>query len=372
MGNVKIKTGDMFKSEAQTLVNTVNTVGVMGKGIALSFRLRFPEMYKDYVRRCRSGQVKLGRPYLYTDLTHQWVLNFPTKKHWRSVSRLADIEEGLRYLKQNYKHWGIKSLAVPPLGCGNGQLDWKVVGPTLYRHLSELEIPVELYAPTGTPSAELDVAFLAGATGGVTAESRLEPHEVALVAVLSCLWREPYRWPVGRTSFQKMAYFLEEAGVPMNLKFQRGSFGPFSPALKSVITKLANNGLLEEVHKGRMLEVRPGRTYWDARYLHKDFLKRWRPEIERVADLFMRLPQTRDAEVAATVHFAAKELAYNLGRKPSENEVLAAVMEWKAQRKPPFNQDEVAEWVRNLNVMGWIELTVSELFPVKFDEAMYA
>jgi len=157
---VKVRIGDIFKSQSQTLVNTVNCVGVMGKGLALEFKRRFPDMYDDYVRRCRAGEVKLGKPYLYRALTLPWVLNFPTKGHWRSVARLADIIRGLEYLEGHYREWGITSLVVPALGCGLGHLEWRVVGPTLCRHLNRLDIPAELYAPPGTPGDELQLIFL--------------------------------------------------------------------------------------------------------------------------------------------------------------------------------------------------------------------
>ena len=92
---ITVRVGNLFDSSAQTLVNTVNCVGVMGKGIALEFKKRFPEMYRDYEERCDAGKVKLGRPYLFTDLVGPWVLNFPTKDHWRSVSKLQDIVDAL-------------------------------------------------------------------------------------------------------------------------------------------------------------------------------------------------------------------------------------------------------------------------------------
>src|SRR5216684_726913 len=100
-----VKVGDLFRSEAQTLVNTVNCVGIMGKGIALAFKERFPDMYKDYVARCERGEVRLGEPYLYKQLFGPWILNFPTKDHWRAVSRLSDIVAGLDYLTSHYKEW---------------------------------------------------------------------------------------------------------------------------------------------------------------------------------------------------------------------------------------------------------------------------
>ena len=154
---IRVLIGDIFESKAETLVNTVNTVGVMGKGIALGFRKRFPEMYEDYVRRCEQREVRLGRPYLYRRSTPPHVINFPTKDHWRSVSKLYDIIKGLRYLQAHLPEWGVTSVAVPPLGCGEGRLEWRVVGPTLYRHLGDLSIPVELYAPFGTPRAAAGV-----------------------------------------------------------------------------------------------------------------------------------------------------------------------------------------------------------------------
>ena len=159
---VTVRPGDLFRSDAQTLVNTVNTVGVMGKGIALEFKKRFPEMYVDYVQRCQANQVRAGEPYLYRRLTPPWIINFPTKEHWRSVARLSDIVLGLEYLEAHCNEWEVTSLAVPALGCGLGQLEWRVVGPTLYRHLSTLEIPVELFAP----SDETDEEVTAGVLGG--------------------------------------------------------------------------------------------------------------------------------------------------------------------------------------------------------------
>ena len=144
---VRTLSGDLFQSKAQTLVNAVNCVGVMGNGIALEFKKRFPDMYEDYRKRCAVKQVRLGQPYLFRRSVPPWILNFPTKDDWRSASRLGDIVAGLEYLEGHYREWGIESLAVPALGCGEGHLQWRVVSPTLLDHLSRLDIPVDLYAP---------------------------------------------------------------------------------------------------------------------------------------------------------------------------------------------------------------------------------
>lgn len=158
MSNVTVLTGDLFASGAQTLTNAVNTIGVMGRGIALEFKKRYPDMFADYVERCGERTVELGVPYLYRGPTTPWILNFPTKDHWRSPSRLDDIASGLDHLTENAETWGIRSIAVPALGCGAGGLDWSDVGPLLHDRLSRMDIPVELYAPTNAAAAELVAA----------------------------------------------------------------------------------------------------------------------------------------------------------------------------------------------------------------------
>ncbi|MCS6954585.1 MAG: macro domain-containing protein [Bryobacterales bacterium] len=374
---VTVKIGDLFESKAQTWVNTVNCVGVMGKGVALEFKKRFPDMFDDYVERCRSGQVKLGRPYLYKRVVPPWILNFPTKEDWRAVSRLDAIEEGLRYLEAHYRQWGIESLAVPPLGCGQGQLEWRVVGPTLYRYLKRLDIPVELYAPFETPHEELKPEFLdqpqvASARAGKTnAPYRIEPGWIAIVEILQRLEREPYHPPVGRTSFQKIAYFAAESGIPIGLRFGQGSYGPHAPDLKRKIAALVNNRLIYEQKLGRMLAVRVGPTYPDARKAYEKEIEKWEPVIERIADLFMRM-DTRRAEVAASVHFAAGLLKKSLRDRTDESAVLEAVMKWKSRRRPAFDRTKVAITIRNLNLLRWIDVEPSNDLPVPDEEALYA
>ncbi|MCC7352946.1 MAG: macro domain-containing protein, partial [Anaerolineae bacterium] len=138
--------GDLFASRAKTLVNTVNCVGVMGKGVALAFKERYPNMYEEYRRQCEQGEIRPGVLRLYKD-THPWVLNFPTKRHWRARSRLEDIEAGLRALAGSYRSWEITSLAMPALGCGHGGLDWSDVRPLIERYLGDLDIAIEVYEP---------------------------------------------------------------------------------------------------------------------------------------------------------------------------------------------------------------------------------
>jgi O-acetyl-ADP-ribose deacetylase (regulator of RNase III)/uncharacterized protein YwgA len=376
---IRVLVGDIFESGAQTLVNTVNTVGVMGKGVALGFRKRFPEMYEDYVRRCDHRQVQLGKPYLYRRMIPPYVINFPTKDHWRSVSKLSDITNGLAYLQTHISEWGVTSLAVPPLGCGEGQLEWRVVGPTLYRFLAHLNIPVELYAPFGTPHEELQLEFLvhrepvsppAVAPRGGPAPFHVEPGWVALVAIIEQVGKERYHWPIGRVGFQKVAYFATEAGIPTGLAYRRGSYGPYAPDVKHILSSLINNGLIVERKLGRMLETDVGPTYQDARVGYEEFLSKWESQIARVVDLVVRM-STDDAEVAATVHFAASRIRESKSDRPTESEILEYVMRWKIRRRPPLDEGEVALAIRRLNVLGWIDAAPTEALPVP-EEAMIA
>ena len=364
---VEVVLGDMFESPAQTLVNTVNTVGIMGKGVALEFKRRYPDMFEDYQRRCARGEVALGVPYLYRRSDPPHILNFPTKGHWRAVSRLKDIVRGLDYLENHLEAWGITSLAVPPLGCGQGGLEWSVVGPTLYQHLARLGVPVQLFAPHGTLHRELEPTYLqrtlasasSSDTTDVEAERRIDAGWVALVAVLERLQDDPHHWPVGKTTFQKLAYFAEAAGIPTGLSFERGSYGPFSGDLAKVMSRLVNNDLLGQEKLGRMVAHRVGPTYRAAERVYAVDLEQWSSSIGRVADLLARLRTTRSVEVAATVHFSATALKSATATVPSERDVLADVLAWKHAMKPPLTADEVLLAMRSLAMLGWLDLEPS-------------
>ena len=128
---VVFKTGNIFESRAQVITNPINCRGVMGAGLAKKFKLKFPAMYKDYKEKCQARKVELGKPYLWED-ENNIILNFPTKDHWKSKSKLEDIEEGLLFIKENYKDWMIRSIAFPALGCGLGGLEWFEVSQLIF------------------------------------------------------------------------------------------------------------------------------------------------------------------------------------------------------------------------------------------------
>ena len=144
MSNIHYLTGDIFTSNAQVIVNPVNCKGHMGRGLALIFKQRYPEMFAVYRQECDTGQLRIGHPTLYRDST-PWILNFPTKDDWRLPSKLEYIETSLHYFVDNYKRASITSIAFPKLGTLNGKLSWDKVGPLMAQYLDVLDIDVYIY-----------------------------------------------------------------------------------------------------------------------------------------------------------------------------------------------------------------------------------
>jgi len=281
---VETLSGNLFDSKAQTLVNTVNCAGIMGKGIALEFRKRFPEMYEDYLCRCNRKEVKLGFPYVYKNLIPPYVLNFPTKEHWRSDSKLEDIIKGLEYLVKMYKEWDITSLAVPPLGCGQGQLEWQVVGTTIYRYLSKMHIVIELYVPYVALDEEPRSGFLEHDIDTEMPKSRrIQPAWVAIVDILDHIEKQTSKNQINQAMFQKLAY----TAMAEILSTDPDSFNTFSQDLKNGIIRMINNGLIYKERMGNMHAFGVGPTFNDAKKLYASYLDRWKSTIDKVACMFI-------------------------------------------------------------------------------------
>lgn len=369
-----VKEGDILKSQAQTLVNTVNCVGVMGKGIALEFKKHFPDMYKDYELRCQRGDVRLGKPYLYKSLLPPWILNFPTKDHWRSISNWSDIRKGLEYLQDNYKRWGITSLAVPPLGMGSGKLKWVDIGPLIYHYLNKFDVPVEFYAPYGTPKEQLQIEFFEREIPIETSMMIPEGYLPAFIAVIEIIRRiysnrYHHHHSIGRTKIQKIAYIATVIGLATGLQFQKKSYGPYSAELNNKLTSLVNSGLLIEKKIGSTYLQSIGPRFEEMKMKYQDQLSEWDSIIEQTVDLLMRL-DTRQSEIVATIIYSYHDLPRNNKNEPSELDVLNYVKGWKIRRIPPLGESEIADNIRNLAILGWLNVVYSPELPVSddFDE----
>ena len=350
-----IRIGNLFDSKAATLVNTVNCVGVMGKGIALDFKKMYPEMYEEYVKLCEQHKLKPGCPYYYSDYNGASIINFPTKDHWRSPSKLSYIIDGLDWVRDNYEKLGITSIAFPPLGCGNGGLTWDIVGPVMYRKLSDLPIDIEIYAPYGTKPEQLKEGFLA--SHSEKAESQFvgakqlpfNKYWLFILYAIQKLNDDQYSLNVGRTIFQKVCYVLTRAGVPTGFHFVEGTYGPYSSEAKEAITSLSNSNLMTERQLGRMIEtvVSPDFKFPFSRFTPEEIQK-----ADRAVDLLSRIKSTYHAEMVATVLFSYEELEKD-SDAIKDIDVFNHVLQWK-KRWTGSKEDEIARTIQNLSSLGWI------------------
>ncbi len=361
----KALVGDLFKSTAKTLVNTVNCVGTMGKGVAQVFKTRYPGMYEDYRARCEAGEVRLGDPYLYEDLGGASILNFPTKDHWKSASRIADIEAGLDFFLAHHKAWGIESIAFPPLGCGNGGLDWADVGPLLYRKLSGHDFDVELYAPFGTLKSQLTDEFLAQSQLIPSHErgkqlGRIRPGWVALLEVVRRLQEQPYTNPVGRIIFQKIGYVMTDLGVPTGLDYGKGRYGPFSADMGELLTVLANKNWWVEESLGSMKRIRVQDRFQKESSPFAADLEAFEPQIDKTVDLFCRIKSTAQAEEVATVLYAMRKLKVETNGEISEKGLIDYILNWKSRWATDDGRSAITDAIHSLEMLGWIHLVPTE------------
>ena len=364
---MRIKIGDIFESKCLTIVNTVNCVGVMGKGIALEFKKRYPEMFMDYVIKCNSGEVKTGIPYVFDNGDGIKILNFPTKDHWRSPSRLSFVIEGLDWFVENYEKYGITSVAFPPLGCGNGGLTWEIVGPIMYQKLKNLPIEVEIYAPFGVNRNLITEEFLSKTVieDEVLGKNNLKvnPKWYLILEAVRELNGRTYSLKVGRTIYQKICYVLTRNGVKTGFTFSKGSYGPYSTSVKDSITALANANLIIEQSLGRMVSL----SVPENVVIHKEkFSEEEWLAMKKTVDLFGRIKSTEQAELIATVLYAYDVLTCEK-KEIIDKDVYDFVMSWKPRWEQEKNF-EVCDTIHNLAMLTLISVTHSKLL---LDTAMF-
>jgi len=227
-------TGDLLRQDTDALVNTVNTAGIMGKGIALQFKRAWPEMYRAYEAACQRGEVKLGKMHVWDtgSLTPpRFIINFPTKQHWRSRSQLADVESGLIDLVRVIEEHDLKSVAIPPLGCGNGGLDWADVEPLIHRGLAQISdrVDIRVFAPAGAPDARSMV--------NREDPPPLNPTRSAMLALIHAYIQFTFGPPT-LIEVQKLAYFLQVSGQDLNMEFKPHIYGPYADALRRALSAM--------------------------------------------------------------------------------------------------------------------------------------
>jgi O-acetyl-ADP-ribose deacetylase (regulator of RNase III) len=345
--------GNLLTAEADALVNTVNTVGVMGKGIALQFKRAHPANYDAYRAACAAGDVRLGKMFVFDSTRlgpRRYVINFPTKAHWRARSRLGDIHAGLEDLVRVIRDRGITSVAVPALGCGNGGLEWDEVRPAIERAFADLpDIRVLLFPPEGAPDpADMPVA---------TKRPPLNPDRAALLlAIEHYLDRakalEP-REGVTHLEIQKLAYFLQVLGRPLRLSFARGHYGPYAERLNRVLDEMEGHYLVgygdrsARVEELRPINLTPGTSailseWSDAHTTGPD------DTLGLLSGLVDGFETPYSLELLATVHFAA-------GQEPRTTDIdqlIERVRAWSGRKARLFTPEHIRSAHHRLRSTG--------------------
>lgn len=357
---ITIKIGNIFESKMDVKVNTINCVGVMGKGIAKIYKDLYPSMFEEYKSLCTQKKITTGNLYPYFENNQLKVINFPTKQHWRSPSKLEYITSGLDWFVNNYQSLDIKSIAFPPLGCGNGGLEWQIVGPIMYQKLFNLPIDIEIYAPYGTDKKYLSTNFLSipyqqKNFSGIVYE-KVDKNWLLVLNIVKHLEQSEYCVKVGRVVFQKICYVLSRYGTNLNLEFSKGAYGPYSSDIKKMITILSNNNLIYEKEYGEMMLIKVNDNFKidKSLYSEKDC-----DNVNQTFNLFRRIKDTEQAELITTILYSFDELSY-INNLVTENQLFQYIISWKERLNNPTQELRIRELSKELNNMNLIHLDYSK------------
>lgn len=341
---IKYSTGNLLESNAEALINTVNTVGVMGKGIALQFKQAWPDNFKAYAKACKAGEVIPGKMFVY-ELQNQtlprFIINFPTKRHWKQKSQIKDIELGLLALVDEIKQRQISSIALPPLGCGNGGLSWSVVRPIIERAFTDLpHVQVMLYTPQGAPDAD---TMLIG-----TAVPKMTEARALFIKLIEQYTALHYRLTL--LEIQKLAYFLQEAGQPLRLHYNAGHYGPYADNLNKVLEIMEGHFI-----RGYGDSQKPGaeiKLLADAIPLADNYLLEHTESLERlylVSQLIEGFETPYGMELLATVHWLVHQQNIN-----ELQNVVTGINSWNTRKAKIMKVPHIEKAWNRLREQGWI------------------
>jgi len=300
---INFESDNLFDTDAEAIVNTVNCVGVMGKGVALEFKKRWPENYKAYKKACDSGTLRPGkllvfdRRSLLSSPLPRFLINFPTKDHWRSKSKIEYITEGLDRLAEEIERHGISSIAIPPLGCGNGGLEWIEVRPIIVAKLSHLtDVTIHIHGPAPARADEIPET--------VHFDSRLTSARAIYLRTIAAL-EERTQEPIDRLSLHKIAYLLQEFGVSFNIGFSNSLHGPYSRKMSRAISVMIGWKMLaatNELSRSRRVRV-TGAGFAAA----DEFIKKNQPDelpIENLLDFISGFETPRRLELLTSTLYS--------------------------------------------------------------------
>lgn len=332
---MKFIKGNLLASKAQALVNTVNTVGVMGKGIALQFKERFPENFRAYARACKAGDVVTGQMFVYDELTlegQKTIINFPTKEQWFKKSQYKFIEDGLQDLVKVIRDRKLKSVAIPPLGAGNGGLNWTKVKALMTQYLSELNnVDVIIYEP----NAEIKKIL----------QKENTPKDVKLTAARAMLLYALFKYErFGEYSTvftaNKIMYFLQQSGENLKLKFEPYNYGPYAQAVEKVLYALNGKYLtgLEQMQAGPFEQLKLDYNKYDEikEFVSKNLESDQKQRLSNLFKVIDGFESTFSLEILSSVHYLKKN---NPGL--SKQEILNKIHNWNDRKKSLIDEYHV-------------------------------
>ncbi|HEY3936737.1 MAG TPA: macro domain-containing protein [Bryobacteraceae bacterium] len=352
---IEYKTGDILAEPAEALVNTVNCVGIMGRGIALQFKNAFPDNFKAYEQACDRHEVQPGRMFVFE--THnlnglRYIINFPTKRHWRGKSRMEDIEAGLKALVTEIKSRDIHSIAIPPLGSGLGGLDWTDVSPRIEHALGGIEdLKVIVYEPKGAPDPRDMISS--------RAVPKMTPGKAALIVLMDRYLGgllDPF---VTLLEVHKLMYFMQEAGEKLRLQYVKAPYGPYADNLRHVLKQIEGHFISGYADGGdaptKRLELVPGAVEDANAFLAE--AEGVRQRFERVGDLVQGFETPFGLELLSTVHWVVTR-----NGAASDDEVIEQTYSWN-ERKRQFTKHQIRLALHVLVTKDWI----APDFPVTVD-----
>ncbi|WP_097004839.1 macro domain-containing protein [Lacrimispora amygdalina] len=328
---IKLVTGDMFASGADCLLNTVNCEGFMGKGVAYQFKMRFPENNKSYIQACKSGQLKVGKVHYFIEdgIT---IINFPTKDKWRASSKINYIEDGLKDFVQLLPKLRVKTIAVPPLGCGNGGLDWIVVKRIILESLDNLKDSYDflIYEPSYNFKQKPKVAPELHLSSLVIMDLKMNLKKVSELRL------------------QKSAYFLNYFLGENYFKFDKYKYGPYDYAI-SIIAK--DIGAYQKYYNLSSTDETYNMVYKIicSEKLDKK-LDKMNSAIKKSADYVNNISSNKDLEGIATVLYLIQN-----GKESDEYKLIKHFKEWSDDKANRFTEKDIKNYINYLENTNIIE-----------------
>ena len=349
---IEYKTGDILTEKADALVNTVNCVGVMGRGIALQFKRMFPENFKAYAAQCKRREMQPGRVFVFDTeqaVPPRYIINFPTKRHWRGKSRIEDIESGLASLAKEIRARDIRSIAIPPLGSGLGGLDWSEVRVLIQAALEGLDnVRIVIFEPGGGPAD--------GRINRSSTVPEMTAGRAALVGLMERYLRgllDPF---VTLLEAHKLMYFMQVAGEPLNLRFTKGHYGPYAENLRHVLNEIEGHMVSGYTDGGdepdKQLELVPGAIEDATLFLKK--CPETHKHFNKVADLVDGFESPFGLELLSTVHWIVNEQ-----QTRSIDNIKKHIYNWNVG-KEQFSQRQIELAFDVLSNKGWLNIPKTE------------